>query len=243
MVATYPNLLAAGVTDLGRFDQFDLYAGESDIVTSQGQAADGQAIEQFAVLTYDEDGRLIPWAATGYYATGTITFTGVPAANDTLTIDGNVITFVDGAAGADQVQRNVGGDTATSIAQAVKALVNADPGTYGVTLSGAAGVLTVTAIVEGTDGNAITLAESASNTTVSGGTLTGGSDTAGSIPAGTAIAIAAQAVEAATPGAWLPIFTGGVFNHEALVWPAGVATLAQRMMGFAGTNIGVRQLL
>ena len=39
---TYPSLLASGVNYLTRFDQFDLFAGESDIVTSQAQAADGQ---------------------------------------------------------------------------------------------------------------------------------------------------------------------------------------------------------
>lgn len=242
MTASYPGLLASGITDLGRFDPFDLYAGESDIVTDQGQAADSTAIEQFEVLTYDEDGRLIPWDSTGYFATGSITFTGVPAAAGTVTINGQAVTFVDGAPGANQVQRNVGGDTATSIAQALKTLVNADPGTFGVVLSGAAGVLTATAIVQGTAGNSITMVDGASNmTTVT--PLSGGTNTAGSIPAGTAIAIAAQASPSAGTGPYLPIFVGGVFNHAALVWPAGVALLAQRKMAFAGTKLGVRQLL
>lgn len=126
MAASYPPLLARGMTDEGRFDQFDLYGGESDIVTDQGQAADGVAIQQFQVLMRDVGGRYIPFA-------------------------------------------------------------------------------------------------------VGAGNL--------------AIGIAAQPVAALTPGAWLPIFTGGVFNHQALVWPAGVTTLAARKAIFDGSNIGVRQLL
>lgn len=243
MTASYPGLLASGIDSLGRFDPFDLFAGESDIVTDQGQAANSTAIEQFEVLTYDEDGRLIPWDSTGYFATGNITFTGVPAAAGTVTINGQAVTFVDGAPGAFQVRRNVGGDTATTIALALQALVNADPATFGVVLSGAAGIQTVTAIVQGTAGNSIALVDNASNMTVSGATLSGGTNTAGSIPAGTAIAIAAQASPSAGTGPYLPVFVGGVFNHEALVWPAGVATLAQRKMAFAGTKLGVRQLL
>ena len=55
MVATYPSLLATGVGIAGRFDQFDLLAGEDDIVTGQGQVADGVAILQFQMLTFDND--------------------------------------------------------------------------------------------------------------------------------------------------------------------------------------------
>ena len=74
MAATYPPLLATGVTDQGRFDPFDLYGGESDIVTDQGEAATGQAIRQFEVLMRNADGKLVPWtSAGGGYATGLIT--------------------------------------------------------------------------------------------------------------------------------------------------------------------------
>lgn len=47
----------------------------------------------------------------------------------------------------------------------------------------------------------------------------------------TADGIAAVAVAA---GQDCPYFTGGDFNHEALVWPAGVTTLAQRKQIFKG---------
>lgn len=123
MAASYPPLLAGGITDQGRFDPFDLYAGESDIVTGQAQMTDGEAAVQFAVMAMAA-GRLTAWTGTG-----------------------------------------------------------------------------------------------------------------------TAHAIIAQPISATTPGSWVPIFTGGIFNHEALVWPAGANTLALRQQAFAGTNIGVRQLL
>jgi phage tail sheath gpL-like len=236
MTASFPGLLTSGVDDLGRFDPFEVI-GPGPVRDSQGQAADGVAIQQFEVLTYDEDGRVIPWAGTGYYASGSVTFTGVPAANGTVDVNGETITFVDGVAGAGEVTRD-GGLTATQVAQAFKDLINADPTTYGVTASGAALVILLTAIVEGTDGNSIVLTESASNLTVDGsGTLSGASDTAGSIPAGVAVAVAMQAVEAATPGGMLPIRVMGSFNHEKLIWPDGVATIAQRRMAMAGTPL------
>ena len=45
---SYPNLLAGGLNNLGTFAPYQLWAGESDIVTSQGVASG--TIRQFAVL-------------------------------------------------------------------------------------------------------------------------------------------------------------------------------------------------
>jgi len=50
MAGSYPDLLAHGVEDAGRFDQFDLYAGSGPWNTTQMQVADALAIEQFQVL-------------------------------------------------------------------------------------------------------------------------------------------------------------------------------------------------
>lgn len=36
------------------------------------------------------------------------------------------------------------------------------------------------------------------------------------------------------PGRWAPYYTGGDFNHAALVWPASIDTLAERRAAFAG---------
>lgn len=37
-------------------------------------------------------------------------------------------------------------------------------------------------------------------------------------------------------GSWAPYYTGGDFNHAALVWPAATDTLAERRAAFASTG-------
>ena len=37
-------------------------------------------------------------------------------------------------------------------------------------------------------------------------------------------------------GSWAPYYTGGDFNHAALVWPAVTDTLAERRAAFASTG-------
>jgi hypothetical protein len=61
MAGSYPDLLAHGVEDAGRFDQFDLYAGSGPWNTTQMQASDGLAIEQFQVLSVDNSGKLVEY--------------------------------------------------------------------------------------------------------------------------------------------------------------------------------------
>jgi hypothetical protein len=241
MAATYPNLLASGITDEGRFDPFDLFSGSGPHNTTQYQAADGQAIRQFEVCTLSAGGRLVPLAQSGDYATGTITVGGQPADGETTSINGSAIAFVDADPAAGECL--IGADT-TETATNLRAVINADPDTYGVTASGSGTTVTLTANTIGTAGNAITLAEAVTDAdfTVSGATLSG-ANAAEDVPSGNAIAIAAQPVDAATPGNWVPVFISGGFNHEALLWPAGMGTLAQRRAAFTGSPIYVQQLL
>lgn len=124
-MATYPYLLAGGLTDEGDFFPFELFAGESDIVTSQGTAFT-TALAQFLVVSRNSGGTLIAW-----------------------------------------------------------------------------------------DG-----------TTVSG--------------VGRPFAITAQPIAANGMG---PIFVGGVFAHDALIWPPGVTTLAARKAAFDGTDILIGSIL
>lgn len=240
MAGSYPPLLATGITSEGRFDQFDLFAGESNIVNDQGQAADGQAISQFQVLALDANGRYVPFSQSGDFATGTITVSSNPSDADTLTLNGVVLTFKTTLTGAAH-EILIGSTTALTAAN-IAAMINATPAAYLMDASVATNVVTVEATAIGTAGNSVTMAKSGTNPTLSGATLAG-ADAAEDIPNRNAVAIAAQPVAAATPGAQLPVFTGGIFNHEALVWPVGLLTLADRKAVFAGTNIGVRQLL
>lgn len=63
---------------------------------------------------------------------------------------------------------------------------------------------------------------------------------------GTQIArvVVAQPIKSsATPPALAPAYVGAFFNHEALVWPAALDTLAKRKAAMLGTEIQVGALL
>jgi hypothetical protein len=109
----------------------------------------------------------------GTYATGTITVGAQPANNETVSINGQAITFVTGTPTGQQVQI---GATTTVTAQALITLINENKQLYKVSASGATNAVTLTAVASGTGGNSITLAETvtAVGFTVSGATLSGG---------------------------------------------------------------------
>ncbi|QJI52234.1 head decoration protein [Amycolatopsis sp. cmx-4-54] len=64
-------------------------------------------------------------------------------------------------------------------------------------------------------------------------------DPAGSDGAELAIGIAN---EAGVPGTYAPYYCGGVFNPDAIVWPASVTSVAARKAAFARTNIQITTL-
>jgi hypothetical protein len=109
----------------------------------------------------------------GTAASGTITLTGVPAANDTVTVGGTAATFV--AANPTGNQVLIGG-TAAQTAANLQAFLqsSADVNISKCKYSTALGVVTVTYASAGTAGNAFTLAKVSTNITVSGATLSGG---------------------------------------------------------------------
>lgn len=176
--------------------------------------------------------------ATADRASGLLSFTGVPANADTLTINGQAITFVNGAPGTDYEVTRDGGATATDVAQDTKAVINGFPGDFAVTAAGSGITLALSAIAEGAAGNLVTLAHSSTQPVLSGATLTGGAVAEDAMLPGP-IAVAMEAVPAATPGSMVPICTDGVFNHTKLGWPVSVATLAQRRRALANSSISV----
>ena len=109
----------------------------------------------------------------GSQATGTVTFSGQPAVNDTVTIKGTAITFVASSPVGNQVV--IGATTADTVAN-FQAFVSAsmDTNLSAMTYSTTGLVTTITAKVFGTAGNAYTLAKSSSNIAVSGADLSGG---------------------------------------------------------------------
>ena len=120
------------------------------------------------------------------YATGTVTnSTGVPTANDTVTIGGQVYTFKDTLAAAYDVK--IGGTiaaTMTSLGLAINATGVAGTDYFAGTLANlsvtssapTAGVNTLTAIYPGIAGNGVLLSKSGTNLAVSAAALAGGAE-------------------------------------------------------------------
>jgi len=121
----------------------------------------------------------------GDVASGTITFSGNPGDDDTVTVGSTTYTFKT-SVGATAYEVLIGAtkeDTATNQAAAINDDQAAASG-FGtatvrnpvVSASVSGAVVTVKAQYRGTPGNDIALTESAANVTVSGATLTGGTD-------------------------------------------------------------------
>jgi flagellin len=118
----------------------------------------------------------------GAYATGALALTGLPTADDTITINGTAYTFKAAASAAGEV--TIGSDVASTLAN-LKAAIN---GTDGINTANAdvvagdisGGSLTIHAKVAGVAGDSITLAASLTGNVggwVDGAsTLTGGAD-------------------------------------------------------------------
>jgi len=216
----------AGNGTEGTFVPFQLFAGESDIITTNETVAAGVSVLKYTVMGKRADGYIVPWApgtsdaAGATFATGSLTFGGQPTAADTVTINAVVITFV--ASGAVGAQVNIGG-SATLTAQALKTYINANVATLGVNAAGAATILSLTAEAAGLAGNAITLAKSGTYPSVSAATMTGGADNAGEV-AREAVAFCIMAQPA------------------VLVWPASVTTETARRQAFDGSPISVKAL-
>lgn len=112
----------------------------------------------------------------GVRASGTITVSALPVANDTLTVNGAVFTFKASVASAYDIL--IGADaaaTAANVAEALTASTNAKVVQAQYSLAGA--VVTVKFDVDGVAGNSFTLAKTGTGITLSGAKLTGGTDT------------------------------------------------------------------
>lgn len=97
-------------------------------------------------------------------ATGAVTMTGLPSADETVTI-GNVV-FTAKASGATGNQFNIGA-SATITAANLAAAINASTTMAGrITATSAAGVVTLTVSVPGLIGNSVQLSETLSNATI-----------------------------------------------------------------------------
>jgi hypothetical protein len=109
----------------------------------------------------------------GVEATGTMSLSGQPSANDTFTVNGTTVTFVSSSPSSDEVL--IGASTQQTAANLWAFLVNStDTNIIKATYSLSADVVTATYYEVGTGGNSFTLAKSGSNLAVSASTLAGG---------------------------------------------------------------------
>lgn len=123
------------------------------------------------VATINLDNGTATGDVTGVKASGTITFTGLPVADETITVRGVAYTFKASAASATEI--TIGAD-ATETAENTVAKITANDALLDAI--NVAGLVTISAAETGAYGNAYALAEAATNTAVSGANLTGGVD-------------------------------------------------------------------
>jgi flagellar hook protein FlgE len=214
-------------------------------------------------ILFDEDGALtglykgdIENTAAGAKATGTITSTGTQVtANDTVTINGKVYTFV--ASPASEGDVAIGADAAETLDNLQMAINRTDPAVNdGVKYMVAAAhptveaadstttILTLRALTAGTAGNALTLAESAATLSPSAAVLAGGSVitlTASAVSKPGQICQDATGIEltkGVATGVWDVTADGGYTN--ALAWQettGGVNYLKVDLDGKGGSDV------
>lgn len=185
------TLVVAGVTFTAKAsgasgDEYNIAASDDDQTAANIEAAvDASAAAVSAdttgaVVTFTADvagvvgnALTLTEATTGVAVSGSGTLAG--GADETFVVNG--VTFTAKVAGASGDEFNIGGDgplSATAIAGSING--SATAGVQDITASVAAGVITLTVNTPGDVGNASTLSEALSNTTVSGASFTGGSD-------------------------------------------------------------------
>lgn len=175
-----------GGVDTQEFSYVELLAGHAPAIASRAEKANGTvAIPAFTVVGLVGD-YIFPATdnfVAGTQATATVTFSGgVPTAEDTVTVEGREYTFVVAPDEEDEVAiGGTAGETAANFAAVINGEITGQSAHEDVRAHiTAAGVVTLVARTPGTDGNALTLTESADNVAVSGGgTLSGGNNQVG----------------------------------------------------------------
>jgi hypothetical protein len=109
----------------------------------------------------------------GTVASGTVTYSAVPVANDTVVLNGHTFTFVTAAPGLDQVL--IGGTAAATLQNLLTVIQqSSDPNVQAGIYTATATALNIAYFQSGLAGNSFTLAKTGTTGTTSGATLTGG---------------------------------------------------------------------
>ena len=151
-------------------------------------------------------------AGTGYTSAPTVTFAAAPAGGVTATGHATV---------------NAGGVTGVVVDNPGSGYLTAPA----VTFAGGAGTGAAATAILGDDGSIVFQQFEVASINASGSLIRATSgDNLKHV-------VLAQPTTRFTSNA--PYYYGACFNHEALIWPAGVTTLAQRKAMFNGTQINV----
>jgi hypothetical protein len=253
-------ILAGGIEVIGTYEPIQLYAGEgANGRTTQGTVAAGQILGKlnargetykFPVVALVA-GLLVAWdptsgGALADYYTGTLTIANaVPAAGDTLTLDGTVFTFR-AVPDADEPLDVGVGTTVTEAAVNLRNAVNAYRNEFAndpIIASNAAGVVTFKGV---TAASLAKVFATGANGVVSGAALAGGdTDAAEAGGAARPIGILPHALDTSATGynaaVDSPYFFGGDYNFDALDLPVGT-TYAEIKAAFARTDINIQKL-
>lgn len=222
------------------------------IVTEDLLVEASQVLAALTVVGLNANGRIVPATST-VEASGTLTFSGVGTAADTVTIGSTVYTLR-AAPTTVAGEVKIGATASETAANLVAAIMGDDAGSgdeYGslttahpdVDAVAVGPVVTVTAKVGGTAGNSIATTEVSTSASFGAATLTGGTAT----PIQRAIGILVAAITTGAGGEFkgAPVYRAGVFNPLALVWDASFSTEAEKLAAFRGaptpTNIIMRR--
>lgn len=160
-----------------------LIAGNLHLVTEPITLNAG-TLKRGTILGQVTGGAVVPQA--GVQATNTLTFSGNPAAADTVTIAGTAVAFIAAGTAPSGNQVVLGATEAQTIEALLAFLVaSTDTNLVKATYTAAGQVITLTAATSGTGGNALTLAKSSAVIAVGAGTFSGGVSNTGTGTFGT----------------------------------------------------------
>jgi hypothetical protein len=231
----------------------ELFSGDTKVTTTTEAVGESTTLAAFSVVGRNSSGNLAlaTFGGEGAKATGTLTFSGVGTADDTITIGSKTYTLK--AAPTTVANEVLIGASATATAANLIAAINGAAGAgtaYGslttahpdvIASAGAAGVVEIQAKVAGQAGDAIATTETGSNTSFGSATLTGGIG-ANVMPIGITTAAVTTGSGVTTT---VDVYRSGMFNPDALTWDASFNSDAKKKAAFEGSispNIFIQKI-
>ena len=170
--------------------------------------ASGQNLKRGALV--DASGVLVGAPVAAQKASAKLTFSGQPAANDTVTIGSTTLTFVSSEPSSGEVA--IGASVGITVSNLIAALPAIVTGSTQGFIGGANGVF-LQAAAAGAAGNLIALSKSSSSIETSSSTLVGGADAHLNLDV---YAVLAEDCDTTSGAKSAPVYLTGDFNARAL---------------------------